>query len=158
MTTALILLAVGLVFFLLEFYFPSGLMAVVGGVILLMSVVVLAIDTGSLVGTTLFVILTLVLLICLVGYMLKKIPRTKQSYSIYLDKDQEGYRASSFDSTMIGKTGVVDADLKPGGYILVDGERLQALSDMGYINKGELVEIIGGREESLIVKRKGKLI
>jgi len=44
-------------------------------------------------------------------------------------------------------------DLKPGGYILVEGKQHQALSNTGYIVKGKEVKIIGGQEESLIVKQ-----
>lgn len=154
MTTTLILLAVGLFFVFLEFYFPSGLLAILGAAILLISIIVFAIDTGSLVSTTLYIIAMIILLVLLIRYTLKKIPKTKQPYSIYLNKDQEGYRASSYDASAIGKTGVVVADLKPGGYILVDGNRLQAISETGYVANGEEVVVIGGREESLIVKRK----
>lgn len=64
----------------------------------------------------------------------------------------EGYVASKFDAAAIGKHGTVLTDLRPGGYILVDGEKHQAISIEGYIFRGSEVEVIGGQEESLMVK------
>ncbi|WP_052236405.1 NfeD family protein [Candidatus Protochlamydia amoebophila] len=77
---------------------------------------------------------------------------TRQEYSIYLKKDQKGFQASEYDRNAIGKLGMVLTDLKPGGYILIEGKQHQAISLTGYISKGEEVIVVSGQEESLIVK------
>ena len=46
------------------------------------------------------------------------------------------------------------SDLKPAGYILVDEQIHPAISQSGYINKGEEVQIIAGEEQTLKVKKK----
>lgn len=74
--------------------------------------------------------------------------------SIYSDDTQEGMRVWGYDEAMVGKKGVVVADLKPGGYISVqEGAPLAAISSMGYLSRGESVEVIGGEGQNLIVKK-----
>lgn len=72
---------------------------------------------------------------------------------VLMGHEQTGYQASEYDTSAIGKKGVVLADLKPGGYILVEGKQHPAISISGYIPKGEEVEIVGGQEQSLMVKK-----
>lgn len=152
MITALILLILGLLFIFLEFYLPGAILGSIGGILLVISVVIFAMEATP-VATVLYFFAVVVLLFLLIRYTLRKIPRTKPEYSIYSNKDQEGYRASKYDMSVIGKIGVVIADLKPGGYILVDGKKHQAISQSGYIARGEKVLILAGQEESLIVRQ-----
>lgn len=129
-------------------------MGTIGAIMLVVSVILFVTAVQSPLFIVLYVIAVGASVIALIRYTLRKIPRTKPEYSIYSNKDQEGYRASSYDQTAIGKTGVVVADLKPGGYIRIEGKKHQAISTSGYITQGSEVVVIGGQEESLIVKVK----
>lgn len=147
-----VLLILGLVLIFLEFYIPGAVMGIIGGVMVLISLVLFASESTSPVYVVLYIILTGVLLVGLVRFALWRIPQARKGFSIYSGSDQEGYVASTYDSAAIGKTGVVLSDLKPGGYILVDGKQHQAISREGYIVKGTEVLVLSGEEESLIVK------
>ncbi len=157
-----ILLCAGLAFIFLEFYLPGLVMGAIGGFMVLTSVVVFADQSNSPTAIVLFGIGVGVSVVLLIKYTLRRIPRAKPQYSIYLESDQHGYRASKFDSTAIGKTGIVISDLKPGGYILIEDKKHQAISQSGYIAEGSTVSVIGGQEESLIVRQinvnKGKTL
>lgn len=152
--TPFILLLLGLFFILLEFYLPGAIMATLGGLMVVSSVIVFVQQSNSPAAILLFTLGVCISIVFLIKYTLKRIPKAKPNFSIYLNKDQEGYQASTYDKNAIGKTGTVLADLKPGGYILVDGKRQQAISISGYIAQGEEVKVIGGEGESLIVKNK----
>lgn len=152
MISALILLGFGLLFIFLEFYLPGAILGAIGGILVAVSVVVFAMEAPP-VATVLYFFSVAILLFLLIRYTLRKIPRTKPEYSIYSNSDQEGYRASKFDRSAIGKIGVVVADLKPGGYIVIDGKKHQAISQSGYIARGEQVLVLAGQEESLIVRK-----
>lgn len=152
MITSLLLLFFGLLFILLEFYMPGGIMAVIGTLLLLVSIGTIAEQTDSLAAVIVFICVEALLLFLLIKYTLRYIPRAKTGISIYLNKDQEGYQASQYDEKAIGKIGVVVTDLKPGGYIFVDGKKQQAISQTGYIPEGDKVKVIDGEAESLIVK------
>lgn len=151
--TPFIFLLFGLFMILLEFYLPGAVMGVGGGILVLTSIVMFAMQTTSPFLLVLYIALVVVALVALVKFALWRIKTAKPSRSIYLNSDQQGYQASSFDASMIGKTGVVVTDLKPGGHILIEGKRLQAISQSGYLTKGTEVLVLSGQEESLIVKR-----
>lgn len=146
-----VLLVLGLLLILLEFYVPGAVMGVMGGIAILASILLFA-QTHSLGAVILFILAAIVCIVFLIRFALWRIVKAKPGQSIYLHEDQEGYVASSYDASAIGKAGTVLSDLKPGGYILVDGKQHQAISIAGYIPRGEKVVVISGQEESLIVK------
>jgi membrane-bound serine protease (ClpP class) len=153
MITYLLLLC-GLLLILLEFYVPGGVIGVLGGIFILASLVNFGSETDSISLIILYTLFILILIGVIIRLALWNIVHAKPGYSIYLKNDQEGFQASKYDHQVIGKIGIVFSDLKPGGYILVDGKQHQAISLTGYISKGESVDIISGQEESLIVKRR----
>jgi membrane-bound serine protease (ClpP class) len=73
---------------------------------------------------------------------------------LVLTDDQEGYVGVTFDEKLIGKTAIVQTELKPAGHILVDGKQVQALSETGFVSKGVEVLIVGGRGAHLLVREK----
>lgn len=151
--TPFLFLILGLLLILLEFYLPGAIMGVIGSILLIASVVLFAMQTTSPWWVLLYVVGIVIILTYMIKFALWKIRTAKPSRSIYLQSDQTGFQASSFDSSLIGKKGTVVTDLKPGGHILVEGKRLQAISQSGYLTKGTEIIILGGQEESLIVKQ-----
>ncbi|MGA8165567.1 MAG: NfeD family protein [Waddliaceae bacterium] len=147
-----LLWAVGLFMIFLEFYLPGGIMGTIGTIVVLASIVVFALQSQSPLGILLYTIGTVVSVIVLFKFALWKIRHARPERSIYAEGDQEGYSASAYDKSTIGKIGIVHSDLKPGGHILVDGKQHGAISTSGYISKGEQVIVTGGEGESLIVK------
>ena len=146
-------LAFGLLLILTEFYLPGAIMGVSGGILVVTSIVLFAMESSSIWWVVLYIIGVIFAVTYLVKFALWRIRTAKPNQSIYLNSDQSGYQASSFDSSVIGKTGIVVTDLKPGGHILIDGKRLQAISQGGYITKGTEVLVLSGQEESLFVKQ-----
>lgn len=71
---------------------------------------------------------------------------------LYLDSDQEGFTASSFDKELIGKRGVAFSNLSLSGRVTIEGKNYQALSQSRFIGKGEDVEVIDGRGAYLVVR------
>lgn len=150
--TPFILLALGLLLIFFEFYLPGAILGILGSLLLIASVILFASQTSSILAMILFFIGVIISVTLLIRFALWRIVTAKPSKSIYLHKDQEGYQASSYDESAIGKKGIVLSDLKPGGHILIDGKQQQALSVEGYISKGTEVIVISGQEESLLVK------
>ncbi len=149
MVSALVFLIVGLIMILLEFFLPGGVMGVAGALFVVVGLIVFAVTSPSVPLTIGVFVITIVLLLVLGKMVLKNMQKSR----FFLSDDQEGYKASSFAKEMIGKQGVVVADLKPAGHVEIEGERYQAVSRMGYINHGTSVEVIGGEGAHLIVKK-----
>jgi len=145
------LLVVGLTLIFIEFYVPGAIIGTMGGLLVLASLIVFIIQTDSPLAALAYTLGIAVASWYLVKFAMWRIRNTRPENSIYSDSSQVGYQASSYDHSAVGKVAVVFSDLKPGGYILVDGKQLQAISQTGYITKGSEVMIVGGQEESLIV-------
>lgn len=148
-----VLLFLGLLFIFVEFYLPGAIMGIIGTILLFASVILFVQETNSPAAILLFTAGVALSVILLIKYTLRRIPKSRSEYSIYSNKDQEGFRTEGFDPHLIGKTAIVLTDLKPAGYVLVEGRKHPAISRMGYIAKGEQVIVIAGEEENLIVKR-----
>lgn len=148
-----IILAVGLLLIFLEFFLPGGIMGTLGALVVLASIVFFAMQTESMILVLLYTVGTIVLVGVLFRFALWRIRHGEPGKTIYSDDDQEGFTASRYDKTAIGKIGTVDTDLKPGGHIIIDDQRHSAISLSGYITKGETVKVIGGQGESLTVKK-----
>lgn len=151
-----ILLALGLLLIFLEFFLPGAILGICGGILVLWSILSFAIESGSPIMTTLYIIAIAIGIVYLIKFALYRIRHSSSRLSFYLDKDQEGYQASKFDAAAIGKKGIVSSDLKPGGYITIEGKQHQAISISGYLTKGTEVVVLSGQEESLIVKQSKK--
>ena len=147
-----IILGLGLLMIFLEFYLPHGIMGVIGALTVLASIVIFAVQYDSPVLILLYSLGVFVLLYYLFIFALWQIKKAPPGRSVYTHGDQEGYVASEYDKQAIGKVGIVDSDLKPGGHIIVEGKRHLAISLSGYITKGEEVIVVGGEAESLTVK------
>ena len=129
--TTYILLLCGLLLIFLEFYLPGAILGIIGGVLLFASIVLFALQSTSILSTLLFIFAVAVLVALLIRFAIWRIRSARPDYSIYSDASQEGYVAAHYDASLIGQTGVVVTDLKPGGHILIQGRRVQAISRSG---------------------------
>ncbi len=147
-----LLSAVALLLIFLEFYLPGAIMATIGTILIIIAISLFAAEHGSGFEFLLFLIGNCVAVFAVIKFAIWKIKTSSSKFGIYSDSSQVGYIASTYDQTAVGKRGVVKTDLKPGGYVVIDGVAHQALSETGYLPKGTDIVVIGGQEESLIVK------
>ena len=153
MTIILLLLLFGLVMVFLEFYLPGGVMAIVGSILLLLSIAFFIMKTDSSWLAVLAIFVVAALVGGTIALALKLISRGKANEGFYLPTDQAGYRASEFPEELIGKKGTALTDLRPSGHITVEGKRLQAEAQTGHIEKDSEVTVVSGEGAHLIVKR-----
>ena len=146
------LLLVGLLCILLEFCIPGAVFATVGVILLVASIAVFTLASTSGLEAFLFFVLVLLGVGVVIRLAIWRIKSTREKNTLFLGKDQSGYVASSFDSSLIGKKGVASSDLKPSGNIIVEGNHYQALAQTGYIVKGCEVEVISGQGAYYFVK------
>lgn len=141
----------GLALIYTEFFLPGGILAVIGSISLLTSIILCFMNTSTLWGS-LYILFLILAVISTCKFALWKMRKSKTKDRFYLEKDQEGFLAASFDREMIGKKGTVFTELKPAGHILIEGTQYQALSEGGFLSKGEAVEVVGGQGSHLIVR------
>lgn len=95
--------------------------------------------------------------IILVIWLVKQFVSTRSAYP-FVDGDtqdkEKGYTA--FDRTIldfVGMEGVAISDLKPSGFIEIDGRKLDAESLEGYITRGEKIVVESVRSINLLVRK-----
>ena len=54
---------------------------------------------------------------------------------------------------LIGKAGETKSDLRPAGIAMVDDQRIDVVSDGGFIEKGEAIKVIAVDGPRVVVKR-----
>lgn len=142
-----ILLVLGLVLILGEFFASGGLFAIFGATAIISSVIWMGFETGSFLTTTAFALVAALSIYLTIRFGMRLISRRMQ-----LDSDQEGYQACSLDSELVGLFGSATTDLRPSGKIEIKGAPYPAVSQKGYIEKGEKVEVIQIQMGHLIVR------
>lgn len=149
MTTAFVLAAFGLFLIYLEFFFPSGVSAVIAAGLLVTSIIFFGFRGYAWGWIVLYsiILLVLVLLVC-------KAALSHVKSRVSHKADQEGFVAVPVDKKLIGQDATTLSELKPSGHILVHGKKLPALSDTGYIPQGTSVMITGVRGANYIVQTK----
>jgi membrane-bound serine protease (ClpP class) len=71
-----------------------------------------------------------------------------------VQNSNEGFTASYDDvKQMIGKKGIAYTILRPAGKIMIDNDLYDATALSGFINKGELIEVVKYETSSLFVKK-----
>jgi membrane-bound ClpP family serine protease len=152
----LLILLVGLILVFFEFFLPGAILGTLGALFILASIVIFAIEAVAAWTVLLYIIAVIVLVILLIKFALWRIRTARPGKSIYLNSDQQGYAASEYPKDYIGKKGQALSDLKPSGFVTIEGIRWQATSTGAYIVKGAEIEVIGGEGAHLIVKQSNK--
>ena len=152
MTLPIILALFGLILIYIEFFIPGGIMGLFGALLVISSIIIILVSDINIISLALFVIITLTFLIITIKVALWQVKKTGKRGTVFLETDQMGYFASTYDKNLIGQTGIAGSDLKPSGYVIVNDKSYQAVSKGRYINKGQNIQVIAGEGARLIVK------
>jgi membrane-bound serine protease (ClpP class) len=135
----------GLILLIAEICVPSFGLFAVGAMACLGGAIYYAYLIGPLWGT-LGLILTLVGLPVYLYLFVKKLPSSFLGRMLTLKADTkpsgEGMPEAKGEASLLGRMAVADTNLRPSGAIRIDGKRLVATAEAGYIKRGAKVEII----------------
>ncbi len=153
--TSLAMFIVGLILILIEMMIPGFGLPGISGIIFVVLGVILAMDsvTNAILSISIAIIITTIVVIVLV----KRGFESKLIKSIVLSNQhirEKGYLSSdSGDEDLISKEGVAASDLKPSGFMDIDGNRIDVLSDDGYITRGTKIVIARIEGSKIFVRR-----
>ncbi|MEI6241974.1 MAG: NfeD family protein [Chlamydiota bacterium] len=140
----------GCILIYFEFLLPGAVMGLLGSGLLFFGLVLTFVHGESFVFIGLYLSAIVLGVIFAISLALWSIKRKK----IFHKEDQEGSHAGLSNENLIGKVGVVETDLKPSGYVMIEGSSYQAISKSGYLEKGIVVEVMSWEENHIIVRRK----
>jgi membrane-bound serine protease (ClpP class) len=148
--TTWIWLALAWVLLFVEFYLPSGVIATLGGIFFLLALANGFMTFGVL-GGLLFMLISVCGSACVIWLAMVLIQKSSLKNTFFLSANQEGFRGTEADSSLVGATGIAVSDLRPSGFVLIDKRRMPVISEGRYIEKGSEVSVIASQGGYLVV-------
>ena len=156
----IILLVAGLVALGIEVFVTPGFgIAGIMSILLIGSSVFLALignlpTWGDVTRASGIIMTTGVIVIAVAYTLLRILPKAGRSRGIFLRAATDrtgGYISAPEREDLIGREGVAVTDLHPTGTVVVDDERLDVVSDAGFVAKGARVRIVRAEGYRLVV-------
>ena len=151
---AAFLYIVGLVLLMVEALMPGfGIAGISGFILVLASIVMISSSffhaVLMLIGTVAVAVLLIVVLYKL-GYGKRYV---KEMILDTEQKNEEGYVSSNDYKKYLGMRGIVVAPLRSAGTVLIEGVKIDAVSEGEYIDKDLEVEVIKTEGNRVVVKK-----
>ncbi|MCC3356673.1 NfeD family protein [Bacillus sp. REN16] len=150
---SIILFVVGIVFVLLEFVLPGGIIGLIGLGAILTSFF-LAGSSMMVIGISLLVALvaTIVVSIILVKVFGKRLHAFKKIILFDSTNTESGYVSNKNRKDLIGKQGIALTTLRPSGTVIINDERIDVVTQGNYIEKNTKVEVIKTEGSRIVVR------
>jgi membrane-bound ClpP family serine protease len=150
MTLIATLFIIGAIFLGLEIFLPGGILGVFAGVALVGGIVLAFMDY-SVMGGGVAIAVALVLVGLVLYIEIAILPKTAMGKRFFLQSAISGTSSAAPAIDLNGKSGVTSTVLAPSGYIAIDGQRYEAYSRRGLLEKGVAVKVVGADNFRLIV-------
>jgi membrane-bound serine protease (ClpP class) len=151
--TILLLAGVGFLLMLTEMFLPGGVLGAFGALLLVAAVIVGYVRLGAFGGT---IVLCVVLVCGLVGFCaaMAIFPRTAVGRKMTLG--QTTSEGGSLTSTLpaIGSEGVALTLLRPAGKALIDGRRLDVVTEGEFIEAQQSIVVTAAEGARIAVRKK----
>lgn len=152
---AVILLIVGIILIILEFFVAGGILGFFG----VASIVIALLMSGyTLSHMTMSVAIALVAAIVAAVVLYKWIGTERGIFKKLILRDrtmtEQGYVSQVTRTELIGKEGITITPLRPSGTVLFEEERLDVVSEGNFIEKDKKVEIIHVEGVKVVVREK----
>jgi membrane-bound serine protease (ClpP class) len=151
-TTVIALAAAGVALLFLEMFLPGIIAGVIGGILLIASVVTAYESIGPEAGN-ITLVATTVVTAGLWWWWATKFQHTRFGRRMTLAATSTGTSQAEGLAQLIGQTGTAVTALRPSGTILVEGRRVDAITGGEFLEKGTPVRIVRAEGSGVIVHR-----
>ncbi|HLR21862.1 MAG TPA: NfeD family protein [Tissierellaceae bacterium] len=152
--TSLALFITGLILLVVEGIVPGFGLPGISGIIFVLVGIVLAMDS---LGIALLSMSIAIIITSIVTTILVKLGfRSTMLDRIILKDNKEKknkYISSDSKDMMLNKEGITVSSLRPSGFVDIDGEKLDVLSDEGFIPKDTMVKVVRVEGSKIFVRR-----
>jgi membrane-bound serine protease (ClpP class) len=150
---AIILFVIGLGLIILELFLPGGIAGVIGFIAVIGS---FFLASGNIVhmGISLLIalILSVLVSILMVKVLGKKVKFFKKIVLTDSTSTDSGYVSNKTRNDLVGVEGVTITALRPAGTVKVGDERLDVVSEGGFIQKDKKVKIVKAEGSRIVVR------
>lgn len=150
---SVILFGIGVIFVIIELFIVGAIIGFFGIVLISLSLIMLGDNLFiMLFNVIIAVILSIVEWVILVKLLNRKIPFFEKVVLKDSTNAEAGYRFHDDRSHLVGKIARTSTDLRPAGIILINDERIDAVSDGSFILRNKDVKILEVEGTRVVVR------
>jgi membrane-bound ClpP family serine protease len=147
----MVLLAAGVLLIGAEIFVPGAVLGMVGA-LALGGAVIVGFGIGETVGF--YVLFGVVVTTALTVWVwIRYFPRSSIGRQMTLSRDGQDFKASDGHADLVGKRGVAHSELRPAGYALIEGRRIDVVTEGGLVASGETIEVVKARGSRVVVRK-----
>ena len=152
LTTIVGLGAAGLLLMFLEMFLPGLIAGVVGGIMLIVAIV-MSYDHYGAAGGNAALVIGLTLSGIMWWWWATHFQNTRFGKRMTLQTSVDGKTATQLLTEFVGQNGTAVTDLRPAGTVVIDGRRVDAISDGEFIENGQNVRVLRAQGICVVVRR-----
>ncbi|MCC5833918.1 MAG: hypothetical protein JJU20_04215 [Opitutales bacterium] len=147
------LILIAFVLFFLEIFMPGGLLAIVGG-LLLLAASWLTFDAYGILPAAVMLFATAVLGVVMFFVEVRLLTRSPLGKQFRLDNQITASVNPREDDSLVGMSGVTLTTLAPSGKVQIQQKVYPASAQEGYLEKGTPISVVRSETFKLIVAKK----
>lgn len=147
----IVLIVCGILLIGAEVFVPGGVLGMIGGFMLVCSVLIAFNVFGAQIGFIMMValIIFVVLFICL---WLRFVPKTSFGRALTLSSDGAAFKvADDKNDALLNKRGITLSELRPSGMARIENKRYDVTTDGVFIAKDQPVNVVGIQDNQIVV-------
>lgn len=146
----IICLVTGMILIGAEIFVPGGILGMLGAVLLLVAIVV-AFPAFPVAGPYVAVSIVFGAALALVVWI-KVFPQTRMGRAMTVQNDLAAFKGTEDGlPELIGKTGVTVSPLRPAGFVMIDGKRIDVVTRGEMIGADRAVTVVHVEGNSVVV-------
>ena len=147
-----VLLASGLLLLGAEIFVPGGILGLFGGLLLLGAMIA---GYPAFPGYGHFVAITILFLAGVaIALWIRFFPRSRIGQAMTVSHDESDFKATQDNlQDLVGAQGEAKSDLRPAGFAMINGRRVDVVTQGGMISKGEAITVVLVEANRVVVKR-----
>ena len=149
----ILLFVIGIILIVAEFFLPGGIAGGLGIGAILASIMLAG---GDVVQMGVSLLIALLIAVATVIIFVKVFGKKMKFFNKIILKDststESGYVSNANRLDLIGREGVTKTPLRPAGTVIVDDERIDAVSEGGFIKANEKVKIVKVEGSRIVVR------
>lgn len=152
--TSLVIFVTGLILLIIEGIMPGFGLPGISGIVLVLAGTILAMDSlaTALISLSIAIIITTIISVILIkmGFRSKLLNKMVLSTE---NKDKKGYLSADSMDEYLDKEGITITELRPSGFIDIDGIKLDSLSEGDFIPRNINIKVVRVEGSKIFVRR-----
>ncbi|MCA1056190.1 nodulation protein NfeD [Rossellomorea aquimaris] len=149
----IILFVIGLILIVAEFFLPGGIAGGLGVAAVLGSIMLAG---GDLMQMGISILIALLIAVIAMIIFVKVLGKRMKLFNKIILKDstntESGYVSNANRLELIGKVGITKTPLRPSGTIIIEDERIDAVTEGGYVAVNQKVKVVKVEGSRIVVR------